>query len=410
VSVAEPRPPFEVPSDGIADGNDRFWQPAPSAVPESIPGQPAPAPQGGPVECLLLGPTQVGKTSLVMAVERACALPTPGEPDLLFVPEEQTALLIRRAVRLMINPGESHRATRDPAEYRFSIRTEERQGPRELRFPEAVRMALLDGPGGALFPSETDDRIRPQAMRHWEDEMVAAARGARSLILCVNAVAPRSDRWQEHLPVLISRMIQPVTMESERKRSFLRRERRPAAEEGRTVDALPARRVLLLITKTDQLCAEVIRGLTTGAADVQAGDPRRRLLEDLASLSPAALAATLDPIAQARALLGLPMLNQIRHALRRDAVFAVGLCSSGGFDPTSGEPYWTPDGKPLHMGAETEEEILRRWVPYGVRDAIFFIATGRVRGTVQRILRQDLIFDNRAMPVDVARADIVSDP
>jgi len=408
VSVAEPKPPFEVPPDGIADGNDLFWQPAPTAAPETGAEQAAEAASSdGPAECLLLGPTQVGKTSLVMAVERACTLPAPGEPDLLFVPEARTALLIRRAVRLMINPGESHRATRDPAEYRFSIRTEEAQGPRDLRFPP-VRMALKDGPGGALFPSETDDRVRPQAMRQWEDEMVADAERAKSLILCVNAVAPRSDRWQEHLPVLISKMIRSVKVERERRRSFLRR--RPVGEpEVHEVDALSARRVLLLITKIDQLCAAMIHGLAASVAGVQDGDARRRLLEDLSSLSPAHLAASLDPIAQARALLGLPVLNQIRHALRPDAVFAVGLCSSGGFDPASGEPYWTPDGKPVHMGAETEEEILRRWVPYGVRDAIFFIATGTVRGTVRRVRRQDLIFDQRAQPVEIAQAYSVGD-
>jgi hypothetical protein len=61
-----------------------------------------------------------------------------------------------------------------------------------------------------------------------------------------------------------------------------------------------------------------------------------------------------------------------------------------GFHPVTGDPFADFDGTPLDLNSESGENVLRRWTPYGIRDAIYFLATGRCRGTVRELVAADL--------------------
>jgi hypothetical protein len=358
--------PFALPPGGAADDNDRFDERPQSneRVGSTPPATAGPAPlAAGETGCAVIGPSAAGKTSLLLALGRACLLPEPGDPDLIFVPDDTTAGLMKQAIRESLDARFRRRASRKPVTYGFHLRpaapaTRWRKAPFS-----PLKVAIHDGPGGALFPAEKIEGYTSEDVVRWQAQMFASAREASVLLFCVNAEHPQSDLWQTHLPGFIDQI----------------------AGHGVPLQrTLAADRVLILLTKVDRLCERVVRGEGSTAGRFVGGLERR----------PEMVARHLDPVEQARHLLGPSVLNLIRSALKRKAHLAVGVASAGGFNPRSGRSHWEPDGKPRQVAGESADDILRRWVPFGVRDAIFFVASGRCRGTVRGIRREDLLHDS----------------
>jgi hypothetical protein len=368
--------PFELPVEGIADDNDVAAE-RPGGAPERAPGA---ARYSGPAEaadaagCMALGPSAAGKTSLLFAVGRACLLPEPGDPDLLFVPDASTAELMKQAVRESVDERLRRRATRQPATYGFHVQSVEagRRWPRRRPLVPPLRVAIHDGPGGALFPAEVRHPFSAEDLARWQARLFASARQAASLLFCVNAECPQSDLWQTHLPEIVSQIVRPV---------------------GRLQRKLQAERVLVLLTKVDRLCDRAVRAGrdegTSVCSSLGGSDHRAETL-----------ARNIDPVEQARQALGVSTLNLIRSVLKPTARFAAGVTSAGGFS-TSGRPYWDHDGKPVRFSGESGDDVLRRWMPFGVRDAIVFVASGRCRGTVREIRREDLLVDALKAPATI---------
>jgi hypothetical protein len=323
---------------------------------------------------VVVGPSAAGKTSLLLAIGRACLLPAPGDPDLLFVPDAKTAELMKHAVRETVDDRFRRRATRRPATYGFYVQSvaDGRRRRGQLVVPP-LEMAIHDGPGGALFPAEVRNPYTVEDLARWRARMAESARQAASIIFCVNAENPQSDLWQTHLPELVSEVSRPA---------------------GPSRRQLQADRVLILLTKVDRLCD---RALRAGRGHGPAVCSSLGGIEERAE----ALAHNLDPVEQARQSLGVSLLNLIRSAVKPHARLAAGITSAGGFSAGSGKPYWDRDGKPVHFAGEAADDVLRRWAPFGVRDAIVFVATGKCRGTVRQIRREDLLQDPLKVPARI---------
>lgn len=323
--------------------------------------------------CLILGPMQSGKTALLLALSRACYLPGEDNLHLEFVPEAATALLMKDAVNIITKVKEGPLATASEqrfmgVDFPFWIYASTQRTLSDWRPVRAsIRMVVSDGPGGALFTAE--NLPLTVGIEAWQRHLIPAGRRARTLVLCVDATKPSADVLQAYFPELVAKMCSvEVIRETEpwryRMLQKLRLQDAPAVWTRRKM-CLNADRFLLLLTKVDQLCASL-------------PEPER-------------FASLIDPVVQARELLGVSFLNMIQSALKPGASFAAGVTSAWGFDPDTKEPFAGSKGKPGKLSAETGEEILRRWTPFGIRDAIFFIATGRDGGTVKRICREDLL-------------------
>jgi hypothetical protein len=351
--------PFSLPSAGVADENDRVHERPSADAEESHADEQTGAEETPRSGCLIIGPSQAGKTSLLLALERACGLPQEGDPPMRFMPDPRTAELMRRAVRLMTNPAETAIATRAAADYGFRVSVA----------GTSVEVVMSDGPGGALFPTEVRPSFAGQ-FKLWQTQLLASARRAATIVLCVDATRPSSDLWEEHLPRFIVGATEPDQGE--------------VAAGGPRV--LRASRLLVLLTKVDRLCEGALVALEHDEG---------RFSKLVGALTPAQMASMIDPVEQLRHVLGVHALNQIRSALRDDASFAVGVCSAGGFRPDNGRPYWLANGKPNALVAETRDEVLRSWEPFGVRDVLHYIATGEGRGMVRVLSEKDLRHDHR---------------
>lgn len=355
-----PTPPIPTPPD---DANG----------PAAHVATPAPQQQEQPLSqpCVMIGPSASGKTTLLTAIKRACDLPTQDGLNLEFIPEAATAVLIRNAIDRIINRRGAHEATRGTHQYPFEIHVTGKatnfwSGPLEAD----LRVVMNDGGGEYILPPDDDEN---EVNRQHRARLIEAALGATSMILCVDVTKPGTTLLEKELAISFADMSRPVPFHSPvhwGERVMNRLQRRPAPRPRmRTKRCLNVDRFLLLLTQVDKLCYQLTPSVERTVR----------------------FAEMIDPVEQARDILGVPILKTIHRMLKPGARLAVGVISAMGFHPVTGDPFADVDGKPLNLASESGEDILRRWTPYGIRDAIYFLATGECRGTVKEVLPEHLM-------------------
>jgi hypothetical protein len=351
---------------------------------ETVPVNGASAGQEGR-PCIIIGASGSGKTSLLLAIHRACHMPDGDNLELAFVAEEATHNLIKKSTQIVTELTGGPQATdvaADDQDYPFRIEARTvKRAFLEAPVRASIHMVVKDVPGGALLP-EDKSQEENRAFKARRDEVVQFAKNAGTLLFCVDATEPHSDILEAQLPKLLYEMSSVVAVSEilpERSLfSFLRRTPPPMWYRDRR--CISVDRFLLLLTKVDQLC----EGLE----------------------SPERYANWIDPVEQARGLLGPALLNSIRSYLRPNCSFAVGVSSAWGFDQVSGHPFAGAQG---HVGKGrhiTPERILLDWTPFGIRDAIFYIASGRCRGTVRDVTAEDLLVRHDLEECEISRAEL----
>ena len=317
--------------------------------------------------CVMLGPVKSGKTTLLTAIKRACDQPANDGLNLEFIPGAETAKRIRIAVNNIVERQHGHKATEDVGTFPFEVHVTAR--PPHFWSPpleEDLYVVMSDGGGGFLLP--TTDKI-DQVFR---PKLIEIARTAKSLILCVDISNPASTTLEKELAISFAEMSKPTLTWSKvhwTAKFWAWILRRPVPQpRKRMKSCLNVERFLLLLTQVDKLCHQLPQGI----------DRTVRFAE------------MIDPVEQARELLGVPVLKTIQNSLKPGAQFAVGVISAMGFHPRTGDPFADVDGTPLNLDSESGEYILRRWTPFGIRDAIYFLATGKCRGRVKELHPSDL--------------------
>ena len=385
-STAAPDPVTEANDEGtsLPDPQERDWRQevAPSYHEEAVP-------------CVFMGPPNAGKTTLLGAIAQACMQPPRHRDDynIKFLAEGNSGKLLREAHAQMY--GQRHfDATQEVAEYRFAIRVTRPGTPWRMPRSREALFVVRDGPGGALFPHENTPRSASDPMANWEKQLIEEASGARTLVLCVDACAKHSWRLASLLPDVLGQIAtkqpdkgrrEPATWR-QRLAGRLRRLREHAEVETNEVERwLNADRFLLLLTKADEL---VTRSLG-----------RRR------HIRPAELAERIDPVQQACALLGEGTLYHIHRTLAPGASFAVGMTSAWGFDARNREVFRHDAGtEPQSANPLVRQPQLRDWRPLGLRDAVIYMVSGDVVGTVRRV-RTEMLHPGRRLRARVSRGD-----
>jgi hypothetical protein len=326
--------------------------------------------------CVMMGLVKSGKTTLLTAIKRACDLPSKDGLKLEFIPAKATAKEIKIAIDQITGKTEGHKATEEVKTFPFQVHVTVKprnfwSAPLEV----TLDVELNDGGGEFLLPSTADSVFKDQ-----REALIESALKATSLILCVDITNPGAITLEKELPITFSDMAR-----DERVRSVVhwttklkcKLSSRPIPKgELRFRKSLNADRFLLLLTQIDKISA----GLPDSAG--RAIDFARKI----------------DPIAQAKELLGVTTLATIRNFLKPSARFAVGIISAMGFNPISGAPFADVDGTPFNLHSEGGDSVLRRWTPFGIRDAMYFLATGICRGTVKELTVADL--ENSDEPLD----------
>jgi hypothetical protein len=351
---------------------------------------------------VLIGPPGSAKTSFVHAVPQACYLPSRDSLRLEFIPEAGIAEEHPRALSILTG-GEAREASRSISECIFELRAYPRRRRWSKAPPQTTRFSLTDGPGGAFFASSRE--AGAESTGFWRRRMEHAMVGATSLVLFVNAAKPDVTLIQRAFPSVIEKLRTEVGVPPPRPPTWRRwLSRLPLLRSSRLLDTatrqrtferrLDLKRVLILLTRIDVLAADAVETLRRG---VSLGESRARHLAP-GSWTPQQLAEAIDPVAQARSLLGPILLNLVRDAIPPQATLAVGVCSAGGFEPSAqGMPLLGRGGQPLRQFAgESEDDLVRRWRPFGVREALLFVTQGRAGGTVREVTPRDLGIDDQS--------------
>jgi hypothetical protein len=326
--------------------------------------------------CVMMGLVKSGKTTLLTAIKRACDLPSKDGLKLEFIPGKATAEEIKTAIDKITGKERGHEATQKVKTFPFQVHVTAK--PRNFwsaPLEETLDVLLSDGGGEYLLPSTTGFGLEDQRA-----ELIRSALKATSLILCVDVTNPGAITLEKELPITFSEMARDERVRSTvhwttKLKCKLASQPIPKGQ-LRFRKSLNADRFLLLLTQIDKISA----GLPDSAG---------RAID---------FARQIDPIAQAKELLGVTTLATIRNFLKPSARFAVGIISAMGFNPISGAPFADVDGTPFNLHSEGGDSVLRRWTPFGIRDAMYFLATGICRGTVKEMTIADL--ENTDEPLD----------
>ncbi len=376
------RDPF-VPPTAHADGLRAAASPPSSAAPQ--PDQGPRLRHAARMEtCVLIGPSNAGKTCTLVALNAACYVDPRGGDYTMSVLGDPTVDPDNRLARLAVEwVGRDDPPTVTEVAHTYKVEISTRIDARLFRPAQLVVTALRcsDGPGGTLFPSRKDldgvQRVSPEAI----ERALADARHATTIMLLLDAAAPAVDLVEMHLPRLLDRIAESLPGDELPKQGaagLLQRlglgRGRPRARHMR----LRASRFLLLLTKIDELAFVASRELA-----------RRSI-----TASPLAVANAIDPLALALDRVGERTLRRIRRAIGVNADLAVGLASATGFCRRDGASF-------LEWGrGRSSDERLRTWTPYGIHEALLFITTGRCVGPIQRIDSETELQLDRAFAVD----------
>lgn len=299
---------------------------------------------------VLLGPSGAGKTSFLTSIGRSAA----GEPDIRVVPGRSLAGLMDG---IAVEVGAQPPATLEPIAVDFQMQTAQESGARRPAIAETgIEVSALDTPGRALFGGRGLQR-GPLV-----DRCLGAARHATCLVLCVDGDRPEPDTWRSAVLELVSRLATDSGLLVPRLASREREPWRDVPPELLPQRLLRPARLLVLVTKIDAVCERAVRQL---GAD-RGHSPFVLALNGLhgrTAASPFDVARQLDPLGTAEALVGADSLGQLRNALAPGARLAVGLTSARG----------------MARGAAQARR------PWGVREALLFLASGRLEYPVERV-------------------------
>jgi len=328
-----------------------------------------------------MGPSNAGKTTLLQALDQACSCP-PDHDDhyrLELIGGKGTDVLAEIGVRTVMEEDHNILNTSQNAMYEASVTaTQEKNFWRPER-QYVAHLKILDGPGGALFPTKLDEERFAQYLAPWEEELIQHALVSKTLVLCIDATDPKPDLLTRYMRNILAKLGQPYQRRLEEPLGYrmLRKLRlTEKAEKPGRERRIQASRFLLLFTKIDELVS-------------RPPDWAEEPDEDYEPPVPAFLAARLSPVQMACELLDESNLLRILNALQPGAEFAVGLTSAWGFHPLTGRPFMEKDN-PVGLSTQDRSQRLLNWRPFGVREALLFITAGVASGPVERVKASSL--------------------
>ena len=320
---------------------------------------------------MLLGPPSAGKTTLIAAMARSCRIPARSKIDLRWRAagdqesvEELSELLDKSIAQILdkdLGDDEKIKATNRHVRYDFNIEgrlnlEDSFNGPQLFD----MKLSFHDGPGGAMF---TTDRAVWNDQEETRESMLQDSKNAYTLIFCFDG-SIRSGRLM-HSSLF---RILPLLQRQKKRRNYIE-----------------AMRVVILLNKVDQVCDKFYRQIVERDPELKANR----------HFSPHSIAKDMDPMAMAVECLGYEALKMIRDAMRPDAELVVGLTSTWGFK-NDGRPLVDHKGEPTfntELDRGSENEFIAQWRPFGIREALVYLATGETDTMLQVVTQKQLNSD-----------------
>lgn len=292
--------------------------------------------QGNDRLVVVIGPTKVGKTALLSSLQTAAlGRPSDMKPAVrVFPTSDDMRELFFKGAQVIDEGRPPLGATGTVAVYEFDLEVDNRNMfQRLLRLPPVrAKFSFVDGPGGALFGNawEDDPNADVNAIRAYRDRLVAAARNAGSLMICVDPTAvDGSALFFRFLPDFFARV---------------------------GTSELSYNRIAIVLTKADEYFYQQGRGALSAALDTSALEVGRRLI-------------------------GTQGINAITQYCPQ-ATITFSWLSAFGFVTATGEANFNPTtgGLLVHGANTTGEMVAKHWQPFRILDPLMFLAMGDATG------------------------------
>ena len=346
-----------------AEGVDKWWQLPVSLRPGSTQSNESYLTPEPNHDCILLGPSGTGKSSVLSSLSRTCQGDLRGDLSISLVPGASLAALTGNTARFLASESTGFEPTRTPISYDLQVTLRGRSESKGRSF----QMLVQDLPGQDLF----DSNPSPQVHGWLQD-----ARTASCLVLCVHSMNPERPLWESSLP----RIIEALMVSSGDLVPRLGRIARPDLPPMQRPDLppmqspkkqLPFEKILVLLTQIDRLCGAAAEALLS---EHLPNTGRVAPVLNRLARNPDELARHLDPVQLVRDHLGAPLLGYLRSACRPGARFAVGLTSAWGFNSP---------GAGIGYGKSNLSSRIDRWRPFGLWEALLFLTTSEARHPVE---------------------------
>jgi hypothetical protein len=286
---------------------------------------------GPTADAVLVGPSGAGKTSLLTALPAACSHVDGLEIQLIPGPIFGKLL------------GGKPVPTLESQVYDFQVHFRNWSTP-STHFDQSFQVAISDPKGGDLKPS-ADLR-----------SILSLARTASWLILVADSGDPQPHFWRRLIPEMIAVL---AAQRTDRTVQLARASAEPPTSGKPAAVALerrlPQQRILVLLSKIDLAIAATMANL---------GQEKDLALRTMVGASQEDFARCIEVVPTIEHLFG-EALGLLRAGLPREASLAIGLTSSEGLAAGAGS--W------------------RQRRPFGIREALIFLATGRCQWPVVSI-------------------------
>jgi hypothetical protein len=294
-----------------------------------------------PKSICIVGPVATGKSAVTVAFKRVCDLGARGPNRLgLVCREGDFRGLYRKTIREQADPGEesTYEATQAPQRYVLHISGQVQPcwHRRPSRF--SVQLQHHDVPGGVI-PPHGKSTVSP-----FRGEVIEQAREAEALLICMDATQASAAYWEDEIMGFLEALVDHDALPAPR---------------------MKAGRVLLLFNHIDQVASRL------------AAKKQLRRSEDAAF--------DLSPLSIARDCIGEAGLDALGTLVGPRAQLVVGISSAFGFD-IDGEPLVDDQGRVNAFdNGLTGHDLVKRWTPFGIREALLFLTTGEICSTVMPV-------------------------
>lgn len=287
------------------------------------------------VDCLFIGPSGVGKTSLIAALDQGCLVSGDHLSFIHLTPDESLSELGVAAARSMRSRRRiDHPPTSDLSTHSFLVGHSSRHGQHQ-----GLKVRIHEIPESYL---QSDDAERTDNLY----SRIGAS--ATCLVLCIDANLEITHDWLTIFPLLLAKLRIPTLR---------------SAETNEVAWSLPFDRVLVVVTKADLLVEKVARELTKPTTDPFLTSLTREITDWRS------LAYRIEPLHLALSIIELSTFRRLLRALRRNSSLAIGFVSA------QGEPSRNANGARQST-----------WTPFGLANVVEFIARGVAAGAVSAVL------------------------
>jgi hypothetical protein len=277
--------------------------------------------------CVIIGPTQSGKTSLLGILQLATAKAAEQQGlALRMLPSSSDMVDLIEFSNSPENLGRLQ-STLGVKRYVFDYEVTHQNRDRVFQKDFNARFSMIDAPGEALLGDTT--AWTDPVMKKARAELVSELKTTNFIVLCADSTDSTSI-------IQFIRFLPRVLSETDLKR-------------------LPCEKLVICLTKADKYVDE---------------HPNITTLDEFAYE---------DPKECADRVIGTDALNMLRWYLSEDAEIRVGWASVYGFDPETGRPNYEKDTGRLHVDVSTgatPAETLQRWQPYRIVEPFIFLTAG----------------------------------